>query len=100
MVSKPWLAKTNREETGKIIMEDSEVVTQICILLLPFNATGKKLSAQTDIPAELNIDSVGILDFIMEVEDHFDIEIPMNVVADIRTIGELSAYVRSQLEKA
>ncbi len=80
-------------------MEDSKVVARICTLLLPFNAQGKILNAQTDIPAELNIDSVGILDFIMEVEDHFDIEIPMNVVADIRTIGELSAYVRSQLEK-
>lgn len=82
------------------MMEDSKVVAQICTLLLPFNAAGKTLGAQTDIPAELNIDSVGILDFIMEVEDHFDVEIPMNVVADIRTIGELSAYVQSQLEKA
>ncbi len=80
-------------------MENSKTVTEICTLLLPFNATGKKLSAQTDIPAELNIDSVGILDFIMEVEDHFDVEIPMNVVSDIRTIGELATYVQSQLEK-
>lgn len=99
MVSKPWLVKAKREVTGKSIMEDSKVVAQICELLLPFNATAKKLDAQTDIPAELNIDSVGILDFIMEVEDHFDVEIPMNVVSNIRTIGELSAYVQSQLEK-
>ena len=81
-------------------MEDSKVVEEICALLLPFNALGKELTAQTDIPAELNIDSVGILDFIMEVEDHFDVEIPMNVVSNIRTIGELSTYVQSQLQKA
>lgn len=81
-------------------MEHSRVVAEICALLLPFNAHGKALTAQTDIPAELNIDSVGILDFIMEVEDHFDVEVPMNVVADIRTIGELSAYVQTQLAKA
>lgn len=81
-------------------MDDKKIVAEICALLLPFNALGKELNAQTDIPAELNIDSVGILDFIMEVEDHFDVEVPMNVVADIRTIGELSAYVQTQLEKA
>ncbi len=98
MVSMPWLASS--EGTGKIVMENTKIVAEICALLLPFNAAGKTLDALTDIPAELNIDSVGILDFIMEVEDHFDVEIPMNVVADIRTIGELSAYVQAQLVKA
>jgi acyl carrier protein len=79
---------------------DPKVVSEICSRLAPFNKEGKALTAATDIPAELNIDSVGILDFIMEVEDHFDIEIPMNVVSEIRTIGELSNYVSSQLKKA
>lgn len=75
----------------------NNIVEEICALLKPFNKEAKNLSAATDIPAELNIDSVGVLDFIMEVEDHFDVEIPMNVVAEIRTIGELAAYVQAQL---
>jgi acyl carrier protein len=77
-----------------------DIIKVICDLLSPFNGEGIALSAATDIPAELNIDSVGVLDFIMEVEDHFDIEIPMNVVSDTRTIGELATYVQSQLNKA
>jgi acyl carrier protein len=75
------------------------IVPVIIDLLKPFNTESKLLSAETDIPAELNIDSVGVLDFIMEVEDHFDVEIPMNVVAEIRTIGELANYVHVQVEK-
>jgi acyl carrier protein len=75
------------------------IINVICDLLSPFNTEGKALSAATDIPAELNIDSVGVLDFIMEVEDHFDIEIPMNVVSNTRTIGELATYVQQQLKK-
>jgi acyl carrier protein len=78
----------------------AKITADICNLLLPFNKDQKHLTAGTDIPAELNIDSVGILDFIMEVEDHFDVEIPMNVVSEIRTVGELAGYVHSQLEKA
>ncbi len=77
----------------------NKIVTDICELLKPFNPKVKVLSETTDIPAELNIDSVGVLDFIMEVEDHFDVEIPMNVVAEIRTIGELAAYVQLQLKE-
>ncbi len=78
----------------------TDIIDAICALLAPFNTEHVELKAETDIPAELNIDSVGVLDFIMEVEDHFDIEIPMNVVSDTRTIGELATYVQSQLKKA
>jgi acyl carrier protein len=78
----------------------TDIIPAICALLAPFNTENIKLTAETDIPAELNIDSVGVLDFIMEVEDHFDIEIPMNVVSETRTIGDLATYVQSQLEKA
>ena len=34
----------------------------------------------------------------MEVEDHFDIEIPMNVVAETRTIGDLAKVVEAREE--
>ena len=80
--------------------ETSEIIPVLITLLAPFNPEQKALTAATDIPAELNIDSVGVLDFIMEVEDHFDIEIPMNAVSNIRTIGDLASYVQSRLSKA
>ena len=73
---------------------------QLCKLLEPFNTNGAKLSQDTDISTDLNIDSVTVMDFVMEVEDHFDIEIPMNVVSETRTVGDLARYVSSQLSKA
>lgn len=82
------------------MIEKSEIVLVLVDLLKPFNLESKPLVETTDIPAELNIDSVGVLDFIMEVEDHFDIEIPMNSVASIRTVGELASFVQSRLSKA
>jgi acyl carrier protein len=78
--------------------DKAEIVTQICRLLGPFNLEGKALSADTDIPAELNIDSVGIMDFIMEVEDHFDVEIPLNVIAETRTVADLAEVVAKRME--
>ena len=80
--------------------ETYDIVPILVNLLKPFNLDDKPLVEGTDIPAELNIDSVGVLDFIMEVEDHFDIEIPMNAVTNIRTIGELAVFVQSRLMKA
>ena len=78
----------------------ADIVPVLVELLKPYNPKNKTLNAETDIPAELNIDSVGVLDFIMEVEDKYDIEIPMNAVANIRTIGELANYVFDKLNKA
>jgi acyl carrier protein len=77
----------------------SDTVDQICKLLQPFNTNGTALSAATDISADLNIDSVTVMDFVMEVEDHFDIEIPLNVLSETRTIADLAKVVEARVNK-
>jgi acyl carrier protein len=77
----------------------TETVDQICKLLQPFNSNGSMLSAATDISTDLNIDSVTVMDFVMEVEDHFDIEIPLNLLSETRTIGELAKVVEARTQK-
>lgn len=66
-----------------------EIYEKVCSLLEPFNKKGLTLSEETDISSDLEIDSVAVLDFIMEVEDEYDISFPMNRISEIRTIGEL-----------
>lgn len=81
-------------------MTEDDITSEICALLQPFNSNNIALTQATDIPAELNIDSVGVLDFIMDVEDKFDIEIPMNVVSETHTIGDLVKVVQARIKKA
>ena len=66
---------------------------------LPFNTNGTVLTAATDISSDLNIDSVTVMDFVMEVEDHFDIEIPLNVLAETRSIADLAKVVEARIKK-
>lgn len=77
----------------------TDTAAQICKLLEPFNGNGTALSAKTDISADLNIDSVTVMDFVMEVEDHFDIEIPLNVLSETRTVEDLAKVVDSRVKK-
>jgi acyl carrier protein len=77
----------------------TDTIAQICELLAPFNATGVSLAPETDISTDLNIDSVTVMDFVMEVEDRFDIEIPLNVLAETRTIAELARVVDARVKK-
>jgi acyl carrier protein len=71
----------------------------LCELLEPFNTAGVALQPTTDISADLNIDSVSVMDFVMEVEDHFDIDIPLNVLSETRTLNDLVAVVDSRTGK-
>ena len=77
----------------------SDTVAQISRLLEPFNTNGTVLESSTDISSDLNIDSVTVMDFVMEVEDHFDIEIPLNVLSETRTIADLAKVVEARVKK-
>ena len=77
----------------------TDTVSQLCTLLEPFNTNGTVLSATTDISTDLNIDSVTVMDFVMEVEDHFDIEIPLNVLSETRTVADLARVVETRTKK-
>ena len=73
-----------------------DVMREIFTLLAPYNAGGKAITPQTVISKGLTVDSLTIMDVIMELEDRFDVTIPMNVTADIVTIDQLAEAVVSQ----
>ena len=72
------------------IQEDDDLVFhKICSLFEPLNGKSVKLTRDTDLIADLEIDSVSVLDIVMDIEDVYDISIPVNTISEIRTIGEL-----------
>ncbi len=77
-----------------------QIFEQLSKLLQPFNRGGADITPRTDIAADLNIDSVTVMDFVMEVEDHFDIEIPLNVLSEIRTMDELVSVVEKRSKRS
>jgi acyl carrier protein len=76
-----------------------DTFTTLCQLLKPFNTAKITLTPETDISADLNIDSVSVMDFVMEVEDHFNIDIPLNVLSETRSIADLVKVVDGRLGK-
>jgi acyl carrier protein len=76
-----------------------EIYTTLCRLLQPFNANDVELASETEISADLSIDSVSVMDFVMEVEDHFEIDIPLNVLSETRTMNDLVNVVEARLKE-
>jgi len=76
---------------------DEEILSRLKELLQKFNSKNIELTATTDISTDLNIDSVAVMDFIMEVEDAYDIDIPLNVLSETRTMRDLVKVVQGEL---
>ena len=57
----------------------------------------KEVNAQTDLVGDLGLDSLQVMELLMEMEDASDIAIPVNVMADVRTVGELAGAVKTLL---
>ena len=73
----------------------SDIEAQILALLAKKIPADVRVSAETHIVGGLGLDSVAILDFIMDIEDRFDISIPLDRVAEVQTIGELSRAIEA-----
>ncbi len=52
------------------------------------------LSETTDLVADIGLSSLEVMEFIEKIEDHFDISIPLNILPDVNTIGELAKKVQ------
>lgn len=81
-----------------IAVDSQSVLNGIREQLTPYNKNSIALTEATDINADLNIDSVAILDLLMTIEDAYDISIPINLLADVRTVGDLAATVWRLIE--
>ena len=49
-----------------------------------------EVAADTDLVADLNLDSIDIAELVAEIEDHFHVVIPMERLPRIRTVADIA----------
>ncbi len=65
----------------------------ICSVLDRYNKNQVELTAWTRLVDDIGLTSLEVMEAIESIEDHFDISIPLNILPDVNTIGELAAKV-------
>ncbi len=58
------------------------------------------IGANTDIIRDLKLDSLAAMDFIMALETRFNTLIPVDSMAEIRTVGDLAHLIGAQTAEA
>jgi acyl carrier protein len=57
-----------------------------------------EISGFTDLVSDFTLDSFQVMEFLMEMEESFDIMIDMNNLSNTHTVNELAKVVDSLLE--
>lgn len=70
-----------------------EVLREVLLHLAPFHTGEHPIVGETVIAKDLTIDSTAIMDMVMELEDRFDVSIPMSVIAEIHTANQLAEAI-------
>jgi acyl carrier protein len=84
------LKNTTEEVAGKL----AEVLTEY----LKNNwvnspSSQRNIVATTNMVTELQLDSFQVMEFMLEVEDHFDIAIDLESLSNIQTMNDLAGVV-------
>ncbi len=62
----------------------------LCGLLAALDRPGLDVSESTELVADAGLSSLEVMEFIERVEDEFDISVPLNILPDVSTIGQLA----------
>ena len=67
-----------------------EIYGEIRRLLAPYQVDARLIAGEIVISDGSMVDSLTVMDMIVELEDRFDIAIPMKQVVEIRTVDQLA----------
>ncbi len=74
-----------------------KIIAMICE---QFDMEPDQLSENTSFIDDMGIDSVDVVELVVELEDEFGLdEIPEEELKQMRTIGDLAAYVSAHTEE-
>lgn len=74
-----------------------EIFEEICVLIKPFNKKNVPIGKDTIFSVDLELDSLTVMDLLSEIEDEFDITIPLNLLPDLETVGQFTGAVQKLL---
>lgn len=75
-----------------------EIRSAIIETLTPFRKEGAALDGDTRLVNDLGLDSVKVMELLLQVEDRFDISIPLNILPDVHTVDDLARAIHRLME--
>ncbi len=68
-------------------------------LIAPFNRKGVPVEEGTSFANDLELDSLTVMDLVASIEDEWDIVIPLNMLPELETVGQVADAVARMTDK-
>lgn len=76
----------------------TDILKQVVELIRPLAPPERPVEADTDLVADLEFDSLKVMRLIEQVEDRFDISVPLNILPEIRTVKDFTVQLQRLIE--
>ena len=76
------------------------ILERVMMLIVRFAPPGTPINPNTDLAQDLGMESIKVMDMLMELEDEFDISIHLNILMDVRTPEQLAHAILNLMEHA
>ena len=67
--------------------------TVVSIICEQFDLEEKDVSMETGVTEDLGADSLDLVEVLSAIEDELDVEIPDEVLENMKTVGDLVKYI-------
>jgi len=78
-------------------MAKAETIETISALIAPVNKKGIQVKPETTFAVDLELDSLTVMDLVADIEDDFDIILPLNLLPDLETVQQVADAVEKIL---
>lgn len=73
--------------------EEAKVYDVVCeIVTTRFGVEEEELNPETSI-SDLGADSLDLVELIMEIEDHYNMQFENKTIAELKTVGDIVEYI-------
>ena len=70
-----------------------EIARELQGMLAAYLGEDPGVTSETDLIADLQMESVQVMEFMAEIEDHYDIVVDLETLSGARTVADLAAVV-------
>jgi acyl carrier protein len=76
-----------------------EILSSVIELIKPLCPPDRSVREDTDLVADLEFDSLKVMNLIEQVEDRFDVSVPLNILPNIRSVRDFTVQLQEILGK-
>ncbi len=78
--------------------KNEKLLDRIVVILRPYAPEGVGIDARTELVGDLGLDSLKVMKVLENLEDDFDISIPINIVPEVSTVEDLAMEIQKLID--